>query len=170
MILVGLGANLSSRYGEPEETFRVAQSELRQRGVRVVKQSSVWKSAPVPASDQPWYRNAVIAVETSLSAAQLLSVLQAIEHDFGRIREERNAARILDMDLLAYDDQLIDLPNMCVPHPRMHERAFVLMPLQEIAPEWFHPETGLSLNTLIKALPQTQKIERVVPSNTPKAA
>ena len=159
MILIGLGANLPSRYGAPEDTLRAALEALKQKDFEVLAASSIWLSAPVPVSDQPWYRNAVISVKTSFSFVEILEALQSIEMDFGRVRAERNAPRLLDLDLLAYNDEVYTDPACTVPHPRMHQRAFVLKPLQEIAPQWCHPVLGLSLPELIQAMPEGQRIE-----------
>lgn len=163
MILIALGANLPSRFGEPEQTLKRAVSAIQARGIRVVKQSSIWKTAPVPVSDQPWYRNAVIRVETNLSALALLEVLHEIEADFGRIRSEKNAPRLLDLDLIAYNTDIIKEEGVFVPHSRMHNRAFVLKPLQEIAPQWIHPVLKRSVADLIKGLPVDDEIEKSFP-------
>lgn len=159
MILIALGANLPSPYGTPEQTLRAALAEMDARGLKVVASSSVWKSAPVPVSDQPWYRNAVAETETGLSAKEVLAILHEIEADFGRVRAERNEARLLDLDLLAYHDEIF-AGEFEVPHPRMQERAFVLLPLAEIAPGWRHPVSGAFVQDMLKSLPEGQQIEK----------
>ena len=164
MILIGLGANLSSDYGGPEETLYAAMDAIGAiSSINVIKRSSIWISAPVPVSDQPWYRNAVIVVETDLGVSELMRHLQAIEHDFGRVRVpgQRNAPRVLDLDVLSFDSEVFDMPSLHVPHPRMHERAFVLYPLKEVTPEWIHPVLRRSVDDLIEDLPAGQEIERV---------
>jgi len=163
LILIALGANLPSRFGEPEQTLKRAVADIQARGIRVIKQSSIWKTAPVPVSDQPWYRNAVIRVETNLPALALLDVLHDIEADFGRVRTEKNASRLLDLDLLAYNTDIIKEEDVFVPHPRMHNRAFVLKPLQEVAPQWIHPVLSRSVADLIKDLPQNDGSEKSLP-------
>ena len=160
MIVIALGANLPSRYGSPEETLAQAILALKERGLRVIGRSSVWLSAPVPVSDQPWYRNAVIAVDTDLSAFEVLELLHAVERAFGRVRAERNAPRVLDLDLIAYHMEIVEQDGFIVPHPRMHGRAFVLEPLAEIAPEWVHPVLGVSVGDMLKNLPEGQEIEK----------
>ena len=157
MILIALGANLPSRFGTPAQTLAAARQAMEAAGLKIIKASADWLTAPVPVSDQPWFHNAIVAVETSLDAFQILSVLQNIENDFGRTRVVRNEARILDLDLIAYHDQVIDSPSLIVPHPRMHQRAFVLMPLREIAPDWKHPILTQSLNDLIGVIPSDQQ-------------
>lgn len=160
MILIALGANLPSRFGTPEQTLEAAYVEMQRRGVRVLSRSSVWRSAPVPVSDQPWYKNAVAVVETALDIPKLLSCLKAIEEDFGRVEAVRNAPRLLDLDIIAYDDFVHDEDDIVVPHPRAHERAFVLYPLREVAPDWVHPVLRCSVDDLIGVLPTEQNIER----------
>ncbi len=156
MILVAIGANLPSRFGTPEETIQAAIEALNEADIITVKTSRIWLTAPVPVSDQPWYRNAVVSVRTDLDAFQLLSALHKIEANFGRVRYERNEPRVLDLDLVAYNNEIIERPSLIVPHPRMHERAFVLMPLQDIAPDWKHPINGKTLPELIKLVPPEQ--------------
>lgn len=163
MIFIGLGANLSSSFGEPEETLYAAMEAIDgASGVHVIRRSSIWLSAPVPISDQPWYRNAVIAIETELTVSELMRLLQAVEHNFGRVRVEgqRNAPRVLDLDILSFNDEVYDSSALYVPHPRMHERAFVLYPLQEIAAGWKHPVLKRSIDDLIALLPEGQEIKR----------
>ncbi len=159
MILVALGANLPSKFGSPRDTLREALTAMEAAGLKIATASRLWLTAPVPVSDQPWYHNAVAAVETDLPPLELLAKLQKIENDFGRIREIRNEPRVLDLDLLAYDDQILDLPELTLPHPRLHERAFVLLPLRDIAPGWQHPLRYEKLSDLIDAIPDDQKAE-----------
>lgn len=161
MIFLGLGANIESAYGAPEETLRAALSLLEQNGVRIVKCSSVWRSAPVPISDQPWYKNAVCHIQTTLKPQQLLAVIMGVEKKLGRERYMINAPRTIDLDILAYDDEIIMEHNLIVPHPRLHERAFVLNPWREIAPDWVHPALNRSVDEMWDTLSQGQEIERI---------
>ena len=156
MILIALGSNLPSRFGGPEKTLIAAKEKLTQIGVRVMNFSRIWRSAPVPLSDQPWFCNAVCSVSTDLRPEALMVLLQAVEADFGRIRSpHKNEARILDLDLIAYDD-IIQVGDIVLPHPRLHERGFVLFPLRDIAPHWRHPSLGVSVQWMIDALPSEQ--------------
>ncbi|MCK5284231.1 MAG: 2-amino-4-hydroxy-6-hydroxymethyldihydropteridine diphosphokinase [Alphaproteobacteria bacterium] len=159
MILIALGSNLFGTYGSPEGVLVAVKQELAAREIVIEQSSGVWITSPVPVSDQPWYRNAVISVRVSMSPMALLKILQDIERKFGRIRGEKNAPRILDMDIIAYDDEVYEYENLVIPHPRMHERAFVLYPLQEIVPDWFHPVLKCSVQDLIKKLPLDQVVE-----------
>lgn len=132
MAYVGLGANL----GDPRRQVEQALRELHAiRQTRVLRASSLYRSAPVGYTDQPEFVNAVAQMETELAAAALLGELQAIEARHDRRRSFANAPRTLDLDLLLYGDAVIQTPDLTVPHPRMHERAFVLRPLLEIAPD-----------------------------------
>lgn len=160
MKIVALGANLDSRYGTPPQTLYAALKAMAERGVWPVQISRVWKTAPVPFDEvQPWYYNAVCAVETSKTAHELLVTLLQIEEEFGRVRTVKNAPRLLDLDLITYDDEVVaDGPVLIVPHPRMDQRAFVLMPMADIMDDdWVHPTNGLTLKKMIAALPKDQE-------------
>lgn len=161
MILVALGSNLPSVYGSPEQTIRSAILAIGLRGIDVVKSSRIWITEPVPKSDQPLYRNAVIAVDTDLTPDALLGQLHAIEADFGRIRLVRNEARPLDLDLISYNDEILN-GDVEIPHPRMHDRGFVLIPLSEVAPNWIHPTLKKSVWDLVGALPEDDTIRPVI--------
>lgn len=160
MIIVALGANLPSRFGGPAETIEAAKLKMVEEGLVISRSSRTWLTAPVPVSDQPWYHNAVVSIKTDLDPFQLLSCLQSIENDFGRTRILRNEPRVLDLDLVAYNNQIIDRPALIVPHPRMHERAFVLLPMADIVSAedsaWIHPVSGAHLDGLIALIPPEQ--------------
>jgi len=112
--------------------------------------------------NQPWYHNSVVAVETELSAYALLQIMQDIEADFGRVRSVPNASRLLDLDLIAYHNELIhEGDRLIVPHPRSHERLFVLKPLEEIDKNWLHPKTGQSVSEMIELCDQTQQAKPI---------
>ena len=157
MIFVALGANLPGRYGSPYETLQAAKAAMEERGIAILSSSRTWLTAPVPASDQPWYHNEVVRVKTGLSAFALLETLQEIENEFGRVRTVRNAPRVLDLDLVAYHDDILNKPELIVPHPRMHKRAFVLLPMQETVENWAHPLLQMALDDLIVNLPADQE-------------
>jgi 2-amino-4-hydroxy-6-hydroxymethyldihydropteridine diphosphokinase len=156
-ILIGLGGNLPSpRFGAPVTTLNAAVARLRELDIRVLARSRWYESAPVPVSDQPNFINGVVSVATELEPAALLALLHRVEAEFGRTRGLRNAARILDLDLLAYRDIVNHDGVPQLPHPAMHLRGFVLLPLREIAPRWVHPWLGKSLDALIAELPPGQ--------------
>ncbi|MFM2129509.1 MAG: hypothetical protein RL477_1055 [Pseudomonadota bacterium] len=158
MILIGLGGNLDSpRFGPPRRTLAAALERLAAGGIRVLRRSRFYTSAPVPVSDQPWYVNAVAEIETGLDPVGLLAALLAVEKEFGRRRGAVNAARVLDLDLLAYGDAVTPADaHPALPHPRLAERAFVLLPLAELAPGWRHPGDGREISALINGLPRGQ--------------
>ena len=141
---VGIGANL----GDARANVQDALARLdAQPGCRLTAASSLWRTAPFDSSGDD-YVNAVARVDTSLDAHGLLAVLQAIELQHGRERPYRNAPRTLDLDLLLYGDEIIQTPDLLVPHPRMHERAFVLAPLLDIAPDAVIPGRGRAADCL----------------------
>ncbi len=142
---IGLGANLN----DPAAQVEYALGELdRLPGTRLVARSALYASAPVGYVDQPDFVNAVAQVETALSPRALLAALLDIEHRHGRERSFRNAPRTLDLDLLLYGDARFHEEGLTLPHPRMHERAFVLQPLLEIAPDAAIPGHGRAADWL----------------------
>ena len=160
MIFVGLGANLRSRFGTPRDTLDAALAALAVQAAEVLRVSPFYRTKPVPASDQPWFVNAVAHVATHLAPKELLAALHRIEDEFGRVREVRNEPRVIDLDLLDFDRR-ISPESPVLPHPRLHQRAFVLLPLHDLAPDWRHPVTGQALSQLIAELPSDQIAERV---------
>ena len=163
IILIGLGANLhSEEFGPPLATCQAAVRFLRAEGLRPLRQSRWYRSAPVPASDQPWYVNGVILLESDgLEPMPLLALLHRVEARFGRVRGALNAARVLDLDLLAYGERVAagGGGSPILPHPRLHQRAFVLLPLAEVAPGWRHPRLSRSVQDMIRNLPPEQTAE-----------
>ncbi len=127
---------------------------LGEFGVTVLRRSRWYESEPVPRSDQPWFVNGVVLVETALDPEALLDVLHAIEARFGRVRQALNAPRVIDLDLLVYGDLVrVDTRPPALPHPRLAGRAFVLLPMRDVAPRWRDPGSGRSLDEMIAALP-----------------
>jgi 2-amino-4-hydroxy-6-hydroxymethyldihydropteridine diphosphokinase len=152
---IGLGANL----GDARQTIAAAiQTLCESSGILTLRQAPLYSSDPVDAQG-PVFINTVVAVDTTLDPLPLLDLLQAIEQEHGRERPYRNAPRTLDLDLLLYGTQTIDTSRLSVPHPRMHQRAFVLRPLQDLAPDL--QLTQGSFTTLL-ALCQDQKLDRLV--------
>ncbi|MEO8559949.1 MAG: 2-amino-4-hydroxy-6-hydroxymethyldihydropteridine diphosphokinase [Rhodospirillales bacterium] len=155
-VLIGLGANLPSHHGAPMASLVAALRLIQDGPVRILARSPWYESEPIPASDQSWYINAVIAGTTLESPDNLLKELHKIEQEFGRERGVVNAARPLDLDLLAYGDAVTAPAGhgiAVLPHPRLSERAFVLRPLADIAPHWRHPTLKAAAEELLARLP-----------------
>ena len=162
MILIGIGSNLAAPPAKsPLETAQSALSALAAPHLQPMACSSWYESAPVPMSDQPWFVNAAALIATDREPDVLLAWMFDVEARFGRVRGERNAARTLDLDLLDYDGLIIETPTLVLPHPRLHERRFVLEPLCEIAPHWRHPRLGLTAAELLAGLPAGQQVRRL---------
>ncbi len=153
---IGLGSNLA----DPDAQIHKAFAELgKLPHTRLLAQSSLYRSAPVGYADQPDFINAVAEIETGLEPHQLLEVLLDMEHRHGRVREFRNAPRILDLDILLYNDLACHERGLTLPHPRMHERAFVLQPLHEIAPHCVIDGHGPVADCLEKCA--DQRVDRI---------
>ena len=147
-VLIALGSNLSGGFESSKALLEAAVAGLPAVGLRVVKRSSWWRSAAWPDPTAPDYLNGLAIVETGLGPAEVMAALAEIEGEFGRVRGERNAARTLDLDLIAYGRTVLDAPDLTLPHPRAAERLFVMGPLAEIAPEWRHPVLGETAKAL----------------------
>ncbi len=157
---IALGSNLGSNLGNPQKIVTNAMSLLGEmRETALLERSSLYRTAPVGYADQPDFINACVKIETRLTARQLMAELQKMEKQYGRERKIVNGPRTLDLDILLFDDVQLDENNLILPHPRMHERAFVLMPLLEIAPDMTIPEKG-SVKDLLARCKQ-QEIEKI---------
>jgi 2-amino-4-hydroxy-6-hydroxymethyldihydropteridine diphosphokinase len=154
IVYVGLGSNL----GDREEQILRAVHEMRSFS-RVKKISTLRDTKPFGvSSDQPRYLNAVVELDTEYSPTELIVELDRIEMEMGRDFSKKGTGlpRSIDLDLLTYDDEVVEEANLRVPHPRMHERRFVLEPLSELAPNWTHPILKKSITELLKALPPSE--------------
>jgi 2-amino-4-hydroxy-6-hydroxymethyldihydropteridine diphosphokinase len=148
-VLIGFGSN----QGESARTCLAAIQRLREHSrVRVLETSSLYRTAPLLVAEQPWFINGVVLCETDLSPKDLLDLLHRIETDFGRVRQARWGPRTLDLDLLTFGDRQINLPELTLPHPHLHERRFVLEPLLEIDPDWVHPTLKVAGRDLLKRI------------------
>ena len=146
---LGLGANL----GDPAAQLRRALAELAAlEEVEVVQVSGFYLNPPLGPPDQPWYINAVAQLRTRLTPEELLRSLHCLEAALGRVRGERWGPRVIDLDLLLHDGEIINTPDLVLPHPEMHRRAFVLVPLAEIAPAAWHPVLQQSAAQLLEKL------------------
>lgn len=155
MILIALGANLSSLAGTPEQTLRASLVALSEKGVRTVFASRIFVTPAWPDPNDPAFVNAVVRVETAFAPGPLMAELLRTETAFGRARTRTNAPRTLDLDLIDYDGRIEEGP-VTLPHPRVAERGFVLIPLADVAPGWRHPVSGKTVQALIAALPDTE--------------
>jgi 2-amino-4-hydroxy-6-hydroxymethyldihydropteridine diphosphokinase len=147
---IAFGANL----GDRAATLDRAESLLAARGVATRRCSRLYASRPEGGADEPEYGNAVLDTETSLDARALLSAMQSVEEELGRPARREPGPRTCDLDLLAFDDLVVDdAPGLVLPHPRLHRRAFVLVPLVELDPQWRHPVSGVTAGEMLAALP-----------------
>ena len=147
---IALGSNLGNSLDILENSL-IALANIP--GIEIKKTSSWYQTKPVGnITPQPDYLNGCAVLEVAPSPTELLTILQATEIQFGRVRTERWSARTLDLDILLYEDVIIDLPDLKIPHPRMHDRAFVLVPLAEIASDWIEPISGLAIAKLLESV------------------
>lgn len=176
LIIVALGANVSSACGKPQKTLDIALKLINQKDFDVKSVSSWWRTPAYPAESGSDFINAVATVKCSITPSVILENLHSIEAELGRVRRKRWEPRSCDLDLIAYGDQIapdpdevrrlmalglaaIDEPppdQLVLPHPRMHERGFVLAPMAEVAPDWRHPILGRTTVELLAELPAEQ--------------
>jgi 2-amino-4-hydroxy-6-hydroxymethyldihydropteridine diphosphokinase len=155
-VFLSLGSNLGDRCALLEE----AESALGQAGFETVSRSAVYETEPVGGPAQGEYLNRVIGGRTALEPRALLQACLGVETTAGRVRAERNGPRTLDVDILLFGAQVRKEPGLVVPHPRMHERRFVLVPLAEIAPALVHPVLELTIAELLARCPDHSRVER----------
>ena len=148
---MALGSNLPGEFSSCEALLEAALARFPEAGLPVLARSRWWRSAAWPDPEGNEYRNGVAIVEANGPASAVLEALFAIERSFGRIRGQPNAPRTLDLDLIAYGRLVSDAPGLTLPHPRAHERLFVMGPLAEIAPDWRHPVSGKTARELAEA-------------------
>jgi 2-amino-4-hydroxy-6-hydroxymethyldihydropteridine diphosphokinase len=152
MIVIALGGNLPSHAGTPDATLHAALMALAMHGIRALRVSPFYSTHAWPNPSDPPFVNAVACVASTLPPREFMNCLLEVETSFGRKRSTKNAPRPLDLDLIDYDGR-IEEGNPQLPHPRLAERAFVLVPLADVAPGWRHPVTGKSVEELMAALP-----------------
>lgn len=141
--------SLGSNLGDRVRNLQQAVAALGAAGVQVTGISSIYETEPVDYTDQAWFLNLAVAVETEMAPVELLQTTQRIEAQMGRKKTVPKGPRLIDLDILLYDDEIIDLPELQIPHPAMHLRRFVLRPLTEIAPEARHPGMHQSIAELL---------------------
>jgi 2-amino-4-hydroxy-6-hydroxymethyldihydropteridine diphosphokinase len=153
-VFLGLGSNL----GDRASAIEGALGRLSARGFRTTLRSSLWLTAPVGGPPQGPFLNAVAGGETELGPEALLEACLATEREMGRVRVERNGPRTIDVDILFFGGELRNLPGLAIPHPRLHERRFVLAPLAEVAPGFVHPVLGLTVGELLARCPDRSAV------------
>ena len=157
MTILALGSNLSSNFGDRFQNIDIAISYLESYGIKVKKKSSFYETPSYPNKEDPMFVNVVVEVSTHLSPIDLASVVIFIEEKLERKRNKKNEPRTCDIDIIDYNNQIIDFKykelNFTVPHIKLTSRNFVLFPLQEILPKWRHPKTKETISTLIQKLP-----------------
>ncbi|MBN3922439.1 2-amino-4-hydroxy-6-hydroxymethyldihydropteridine diphosphokinase [Nostoc sp. NMS4] len=141
---------LGSNIGDSQAILEAAIETLAQTPGILLEARSNWYQTKAIGPPQPDYLNGCATLQVKILPQQLLEILLGVEQQFGRVRQERWGPRILDLDLLLYDDIILDTPNLQIPHPRMRDRAFVLVPLAEIAPDWVEPVSGCVIKELLK--------------------
>jgi len=157
LVYLSLGSNV----GDRELQLRDALRRLAVNG-RVVAVSSFYETEPVEFTDQAWFLNCVVALETTETPEQLMMALLQIEQQMGRRRIQKKGPRAIDIDILLFDEAILDSPALTIPHPAMHQRRFVLEPLAEIAPEVRHPVLEKTIRELLEALPAGQIVRRFI--------
>lgn len=155
LVYLSLGSNM----GDREAHLRAAIARLRTEG-RVVSVSSFYETEPVEFTNQGWFLNCAVALETTKTPEQVLAAILQIEQEMGRQRLQKKGPRIIDIDILLFSDKIADSAELTVPHPAMQERRFVLQPLAEIAPEARHPVLKKTVRELLDALPAGQSVRK----------
>ncbi|TZF82693.1 2-amino-4-hydroxy-6-hydroxymethyldihydropteridine diphosphokinase [Pedobacter sp. BS3] len=153
-----LGSNLGDRFSYLKQAITLISRHIGQ----VVRQSAVYETASWGNEQQPDYLNQVLEIETKLSPEDLLSQVLKIEKTMGRIRHEKWGARIIDIDILFYDNRIVDESDLIIPHPYLHQRRFTLVPLVELAPDFMHPKLKQPLKELLEALTDNLEVRKVI--------
>jgi len=161
MILLGIGSNLSSSFGDRYKNIDLAVSSLREYGIEIKNKSSYYETPSYPYKENPKFINIIVSIETKLPPVDLASVLMFIEESLERVRKEKNAPRTCDIDIIDYKSEIIDFKyknqDFAVPHKKIMQRSFVLIPIKEIEPNWIHPEYKHHIDTLIENLSKEDK-------------
>lgn len=156
-IFLGLGSNIGDRVSNLKDAIKLL-------GLPIVAKSSLYETEPVDYLNQPWFLNQVLQCETSFHPLKLLQECQKVEKDLGRTREISKGPRTIDIDLLFYNDEIISTPELTIPHPAIPQRKFVLIPLNEIAPDFVHPQLNFTIRELLDRCPDRSEVKRIATS------
>lgn len=155
---IGLGSNMGDKFANLKKAIEELE---KMQGTKVLKLSSLYKTEPVGGAEQDWFVNAAAEIETSLTPRELLNKLLYIEKNLGRVRDVKWGPRVIDLDILLYDDLVMDEEGLSIPHPYLHKRGFVLVPLAEIAPKVIHPKLKKSMSELMRGIHDNKNIEKI---------
>tara|TARA_B110000263_G_C15261147_1_gene488893 strand:+ start:79 stop:594 length:516 start_codon:yes stop_codon:yes gene_type:complete len=161
MIILGIGSNLSSKFGDRFKNIELAVSFIESHDIKILKKSSFYETPSYPNKNNPKFINMIVSIKTNLKSLELMSLLLSIENKLGRLRGKKNDPRTCDLDIIDYNNEVLnfvfDNNNFFSPHKNLSNRNFVLYPLREILPLWKHPVTNESIDTLILKLPNKDK-------------
>ncbi|MBI3754153.1 MAG: 2-amino-4-hydroxy-6-hydroxymethyldihydropteridine diphosphokinase [Deltaproteobacteria bacterium] len=157
-VFISIGSNIGDRL---ENCKKAIEDIAKDKAIKIIKTSSFYETEPWGEIEQDWFINCAVGAETSLSAGALLARLLDIETEFGRNRIQKGGPRVIDLDILFFDTEIIEAENLIIPHPLLHKRRFVLMPLSEIAPAFIHPVLKKFVADLLKEVRDDKKIVRV---------
>jgi len=152
---IGIGSNLGDKLENCRRAMEAIGADARNR---LIRRSRFYRTEPVGKKDQEWFINAVVAVETTMRPRELMEFLLSVEKGMGRIRQERWGPRIIDLDILFYGDRVLDEEGLQIPHPRLHERRFVLAPLKDMAPGLLHPVFRRTVAEILEELDAAEKV------------
>ncbi len=160
--------SLGSNLGDREKNLKRALSLLKEEGIEIMRTSSLYETQPVDVPSQPWFINQVVGIDAEIEPKNLLILIKGIEKELGRVRRSPKGPRVIDIDILLAEEKVIRTRELCVPHPRLSERNFVLIPFAEIAPEAVHPLLNESIQNLLKKSDDHSAVKQIKKSQKQK--